>query len=69
MQEGLDGMKTKDLKGATIKIILSKAYDRVNWLYLRMLLTHLGFQYNFIPWIMGYIYSMYFVVLINGVAS
>ncbi len=52
-----------------IKADLSKAFDRVSWLYLRMLLTHLGFPYEFIKWIMCCITNISFSVLVNGVAS
>jgi len=68
-QEGLHTMKTQKLKGAVIKIDLSKAYDRVSWLYIRMLLTHLGFCYEFTRWIMTCITTFSFDVLINGSAS
>ena len=57
------------MKGAFLKIDLSKAYDRLSWLYLYILLTHLGFEDPFIRWVMSYIYIVSFVVLINGVAS
>ena len=39
-QEGLHSQKKKGIKGAVLKINLSKAFDRVTWLYLRMLMTH-----------------------------
>jgi len=62
-------LKVQKQKGAVIKIDLSKAYDRVSWLYLRMLLTHLGFCYEFVRWIMACINTVSFAVLINGAAS
>ena len=68
-QEGLHNIKSRKLKGAVLKIDLSKAYDRVNWLYIRLLLTHLGFQIEFIRCIMSFLIIVSFAVLINGVTS
>jgi hypothetical protein len=68
-QEALHSIKTINSKGVVLKIDLSKSYDRVSWIFLRMLLTHLGFSLPFINWIMSCISSVSFVVLINGVAS
>jgi hypothetical protein len=68
-QEGLHSLKTTRSKGAILKIDLSKAFDRVNWAYIRLLLTHLGFQVPFIKWVMACISSVSFAVLINGAAS
>ena len=52
-----------------LKIDLSKAYDRVNWTYLRVIMSKMGFSVPFITWVMSNISSISFVVLINGVAS
>eukprot|EP00253_Pinus_taeda_P025838 PITA_25838 len=68
-QEVIHSIRQKKKKGAVLKIDLSKAFDRVSWLYLRMMLTHLGFNYTFTSWIMGCISSVSFAVLINGSAS
>eukprot|EP00253_Pinus_taeda_P001568 PITA_01568 len=68
-QEVLHSVKMKNKKGAVIKIDLSKAYDRVNWTYIRLLLTHLGFKVDFISWIMGCITDVSYAILINGAAT
>ena len=68
-QETIHSVKQMNMKGAVIKIDLSKAYDRISGTYLRMLLTHLGFKTDFNSWIMGCITSVNFAVLINGAAS
>ena len=68
-QEGLHSMKTRNLKGAILKIDLSKAYDKVSWLYIHMLLIHLGFGIAFVRWIMSCNTTVSFSVLINGAAS
>lgn len=68
-QEALHSLKEKNLSGAILKLDLSKAYDRVSGLYVKMLLIHLGFDIGFIRWIMGCVSSATFVVLINGAAS
>eukprot|EP00253_Pinus_taeda_P034625 PITA_34625 len=68
-QEVLHSVKHKRKKGVILKIDFSKAYDRINWLYLRLLLTHLGFNHSFMRWIMGCITNVSFAVLINGAAS
>ena len=52
-----------------LKIDLSKAYDRVSWIYLQVILTKMGFGVPFITWVMSSLTSVSFSVLINGVAS
>ena len=68
-QKGLHSAKTKKAKGAILKIDLSKAFDKVSWIYLKLLLTHQGFNYAFIKWVFTCITTTSFDVLINGAAS
>lgn len=68
-QEGMHSLKSHKLKGVILKIDFSKAYDKVSWVYIRIILTHLGFKIGFIRWIMSCITSVSFSVLINGSAS
>jgi hypothetical protein len=68
-KEGLHSLKNTRSKGAILNIDLSKAFDRVNWTYIRLLLTHIGFHVPFIKWIMACITSVSFAVLINGETS
>ena len=65
----MHAMHCKSLKAVMIKIDLSKAYDRVSWTYLRVILSKLGFAGNFITWIMSSLSSVSFSLLINGVAT
>jgi hypothetical protein len=69
VEEAMHSIKTRKLKGAVLKIDLSKVYDRVSWIFLKLLLTHLGFGFSFINWIMSCITTVSFVVLINGATS
>eukprot|EP00253_Pinus_taeda_P004922 PITA_04922 len=68
-QEALHSIWTKHHKSTLLKIDLSKAFDRVSWLYIKMILIHLGFPHPFINWIMACITTPTFSILINGSAS
>ena len=69
IQEGLHTIRGKHLKSMILKIDLSKAYDRVSWTYLRVILSKMGFSGLFISWVMSSLTSVSFDVLINGAAS
>jgi len=68
-QELMHTLQIKKQKGMILKVDLSKAFDRANWLYIRLLLTHLGFPYGYIKWIMSCIIDVSYSVLLNGEAT
>jgi hypothetical protein len=68
-QEVFHTIKTKKIQDMVIKVDLSKAYDRVNWLYLRLLLMHVGFNLNFVKWDLSCVSTISFAILINGSTS
>jgi hypothetical protein len=55
--EALHSLKTRKAKGVVIKIDLSKAYDKISWLYIMLFPTHLGFEVPFINWVMSCVIS------------
>jgi hypothetical protein len=67
--EGLHSIKNSHIPTMVIKLDLSRAYDKVSCLYLRLLLLHLGFSLPLVKWIMGCVTSTTFSVLINVPAS
>jgi hypothetical protein len=68
-QEVMHSLRFSKRRGEILKIDLSKSFDKVNWLYLRIFLTNLGFEVPFINCIMSCITSVSFDVLINGLTS
>jgi hypothetical protein len=49
------------------KLDLSKAYDRVGWGYLKLLLEKLGFHSKWVQWIMTCVSTVRYTVRFNGV--
>ena len=54
---------------AALKIDMSKAYDRIEWNFLKTTMQQLGFSANWVNLIMNCISIASFSLLINGVAK
>jgi len=66
VQEVLHSIKVKNIKALVLKLDLIKAYDRVDWGFLRLVLFQVGLRLEATYWILGCVTSTNFVVLING---
>ncbi|XP_056688014.1 uncharacterized protein [Spinacia oleracea] len=49
-----------------IKVDLKKAYDSIEWPFLKQMLQELGFPGKFVHWIMQCLYSVSYSILLNG---
>jgi hypothetical protein len=65
-QECLHSIKMKKLKALVLKLDLKKAYDCINWDYLRLILIQTGFGLQTTNWIMSCVSTSTFAVLLNG---
>ena len=68
VQELLHSFKRRKVKGGfvAVKVDLQKAYDRVNWTFLKEVLIKFGFHEIFINWIMQCMSTVSFSILLNG---
>lgn len=67
--EMVHGLKTyKDISAEffALKTDMSKAYDCVEWKFLRSLMQAMGFDHRWIRWIMACVNSVTYSVLVNG---
>ena len=49
-----------------IKTDMSKAYDRVEWEFIQVLLTKMEFDCQWIMWMIECITSVQYMILLNG---
>ena len=52
-----------------LKIDMSKAYDRLDWSFLKAVLMSMNFSTNWVKWIMECVSSVNYTLLINGSIS
>lgn len=55
--------------GMIMQLDLVKAYDKLNWTYIRKVLIAFGFDHNWVRWVMALVTSSSFSILVNGSPS
>jgi hypothetical protein len=68
-QECLHSIKRKKSKALILKLDLKKAFDCIDWDFLRMILIQTGFSHSMIKWIMSCVTSANLAILVNGESS
>jgi hypothetical protein len=58
--------KTDDKHFCAYKLDLSKAYDWVDWEFLKKVMQRLGFSHRWVDWIMACVTSVRYQVKFNG---
>jgi hypothetical protein len=67
--ESLHNIKKKNTKSLVLKLDLKKTFHSIDWEYLRLILLTMGFGVKITDWVMSYVSSANFIVLINGEAT
>eukprot|EP00253_Pinus_taeda_P019663 PITA_19663 len=68
-QECLYSMYSKNIDGAILKIDLQKAYDCIDWGFIRCLLARISLRSEMISWIMACIEGVNYAININGIPT
>ena len=68
MKKLMHSFKTRKVKDEfiAIKMDLQKAYNRINWSFLNIVLSKLGFSPTFISWILQCVTTVSSSVVVNG---
>ena len=64
-QEMIHSLKQTKIPGMLIKVDLAKAYDKVSWQFLKVVLKAFGFQHDWVRWIGNLVSSSLFSSLVN----
>eukprot|EP00253_Pinus_taeda_P021835 PITA_21835 len=68
-QEVVHSLTSKKQVGMIMQLDIAKAYDKVNWLYLKKMLIAFGFDHIWVRWAMALVTSSSFSILVSGSPS
>jgi hypothetical protein len=67
--ECIHSIKQKNQKALVMKLDINKAFDSIDWDFLRLVLHAVGFGIKLTNWILACVTSANFAVIINGEAT
>jgi hypothetical protein len=67
--EAIHSLKVSKKAGMMMKLDMSKAYDRMNWDFLRKIFLAFGFGGDWVDWVLNLVSSSFFSILVNGSPS
>eukprot|EP00253_Pinus_taeda_P021261 PITA_21261 len=67
--EVVHSLTSKRQAGMIRQLDIAKAYDKVNWMYIKKVLIAFGFDHNWVRWVMALVTSSSFSILVNGSPS
>lgn len=67
--EVVQSLKRKKQVGMIMQLDIAKVYDKVNWGYIKEILTTFGFDHNWIRWVITLVTTSSFSILVNGSPS
>jgi len=62
-------LTSKRKAGMIMQLDIAKAYPKVNWIYIKKVLTAFGFNHHWVKWVMAMVTSSNFSILVNGSPS
>ena len=65
----IHSLKQMKIPGMLLKVDLAKAYDKVNWKFLKAILLAFGFKYDWVKWIGNLVSTTFSSILVNGSPS
>lgn len=67
--ETIHSLKVSKNDGMLMKVYMSKAYDQINWKFLRHMLLAFGFTKDWVEWNLNLVSMAFFSILVNGSPS
>eukprot|EP00253_Pinus_taeda_P008198 PITA_08198 len=67
--EVVHSLTSNSKAGMIMQLDLAKAYDKLNWTYIKKVLIAFGFDHNCVRWVMALVTSSSFSILVNGSPS